>query len=100
MPICNLTFFQPIFSTIVFSIFVIINGCNEIIKEGENGWIIPVKNTAAIKTAMERVLENSELYTKAASNARRMIQDRFEQQVVWDAILEEYRLLEEFVNEK
>jgi len=59
-----------------------------------------VKNTAAIKTAMERVLQNNELYTKAASNARRMIQDRFEQQVVWDAILEEYRLLEEFVNEK
>ena len=43
---------------------------------------------------MERVLLNSELYKKVASNARRMIQDRFEQQVVWDAILEEYRLCE------
>ena len=77
-----------------------INGCNEIISEGENGWIIPVKDTAAIKTAMESVLENSELYSKVANTTRRMIQDRFEQQVVWDAILEEYRLLEEFVNEK
>ena len=77
-----------------------INGCNEIISEGENGWIIPVKDTAAIKTAMERVLLNRELYSKVANTARRKIQNRFEQQVVWDAILEEYRLCEEFVNEK
>lgn len=76
-----------------------INGCNEIISEGENGWMIPAKNSIAIKTAMERVLLDSKLYTKAAGNARRMVQERFEQQVVWDAILEEYRLLEEFVRE-
>jgi len=72
-----------------------INGCNEIIKEGENGWIIPVKDKAAIKTAMLRVLQNSELCTKVASTTRSMIQDRFEQQLVWDAVLEEYQLLEE-----
>jgi glycosyltransferase involved in cell wall biosynthesis len=68
-----------------------INGCNEIISEGANGWVIPVKDTIAIKKAMERVLLNNELYTKVASNSRRMVQDRFEQQVVWEAILEEYR---------
>ena len=71
-----------------------INGCNEIISEGENGWIIPVKDIAAIKITMERVLLNSDLFTKVANVTRSMIQDRFEQHLVWEAILEEYRLCE------
>ena len=68
-----------------------INGCNEIIKEGENGWIIPVKDTAAILNTMENCLTNSEQFNKAKTNARQLIVDRYEQKLVWEAILEEYQ---------
>lgn len=70
-----------------------INGCNEIIVEGENGTIIPVKNTAAIVEKMELLLTDALYFKKLQSNARAMIVSRYEQKVVWEAILEEYRNL-------
>ena len=73
-----------------------INGCNEIIVEGENGIIVPVKNVDAIQKAMDIMLINTELYLKMKENSRKMITDRYEQQVVWEALLDEYkRLLKE-----
>jgi len=68
-----------------------INGCNEIIIEGKNGTIIPVKNVGAIKDAMEMMITNNELYLKMKGSARKMITERYEQQVVWDALLSEYK---------
>lgn len=75
------------------SIVTDINGCNEIIVEGENGTIIPVKNIEAIKTAMQKMMNNKEFYLKLKENARPMIQSRYEQSVVWNALLEEYQIL-------
>ena len=70
-----------------------INGCNEIIIEGKNGTIIPVKNVEAVKNAMEMMITDKELYLKMKGNAREMITERYEQQVVWDALLTEYKSL-------
>lgn len=70
-----------------------INGCNEIIVEGENGTIIPVKNSEAIINAMRKIINNQEYYENLKANSRRMIQTRYEQSVVWNALLEEYHLL-------
>lgn len=70
-----------------------INGCNEIIVEGQNGNIIPVKNTKAILEAMQRMMDDELYYTTLKSNARPMIQSRYEQSVVWKALLEEYKFL-------
>ncbi|MCF6129900.1 glycosyltransferase family 4 protein [Flavobacterium sp. AS60] len=71
-----------------------INGCNEIIVEGQNGTIIPVKNTSAIIEKMELLLTDANYFKKLQSNARQMIVSRYEQKVVWEAILEEYRNLD------
>ena len=70
-----------------------INGCNEIVVEGENGTIIPVKNVEAIQKAMQKMMEDKEYYSKLKENARPMIQSRYEQSVVWNALLEEYNSL-------
>lgn len=71
-----------------------INGCNEIIIEGENGTIIPVKNTVAVSDAMLKMIENREWRTQLQQNARPMIISRYEQHLVWEAILAEYKRLE------
>ncbi|MBS1737348.1 MAG: glycosyltransferase family 4 protein [Bacteroidetes bacterium] len=68
-----------------------INGCNEIIIEGENGTIIPVKDSEAIVKAMQKLMENKEYYNQLKSNARMMIENRYEQSLVWKALLEEYQ---------
>ena len=67
-----------------------INGCNEIIVEGENGLIIPSKNVEKLKEKMLTLARDKNLYTKLKENSRRMIESRYEQSVVWNALLEEY----------
>ncbi len=75
------------------SIVTDINGCNEIIEEGTNGIIIPPKDVIALKNAMLEMIENKELYNHLKSNAREMITSRYEQRIVWEALLEEYKRL-------
>lgn len=75
------------------SIVTNINGCNEIIIEGKNGTIIPVKNVEAIQMAMQKFIEDKAYFESLQSNARVMIETRYEQQVVWNALLEEYNRL-------
>ncbi len=74
-----------------------INGCNEIIMEGKNGIIIPVKDSDAICSAMKIMIENNTLRTCLQQNSRSMIMSRYEQHIVWDAILAEYQRLEQHV---
>lgn len=77
------------------SIVTDINGCNEIIIEGENGMIIPAKDSEALYEKMISFIENSHETKRMAANARKLIVDRYEQKVVWEALLEEYKRLSE-----
>jgi glycosyltransferase involved in cell wall biosynthesis len=70
-----------------------INGCNEIVQEGFNGLIIPVKNKNAILEAMQCLYADTNLYVTLKNNARQSIVTRYEQKVVWEALLCEYRTL-------
>jgi glycosyltransferase involved in cell wall biosynthesis len=79
------------------SIVTNINGCNEIIKEGENGIIIPVKDSGALYEAMKKMLEDTDFRIKLVKNSRSMIVSRYEQKVVWEAVLAEYNRLEKDV---
>lgn len=74
-----------------------INGCNEIIVQNNNGIIIPEKNTSAIFDAMKMLRSNPELYFQLKNNSRQMITTRYEQQMVWEAILKAYQKFEQDV---
>lgn len=73
------------------SIVTDINGCNEIIIDGKNGMIIPPKDELALYEAMEKFILQPEMVKVMAMNARPLIASRYEQQIVWEALLEEYR---------
>ncbi|MFD2562447.1 glycosyltransferase family 4 protein [Aquimarina rubra] len=75
------------------SIVTNINGCNEIITEGINGTIIPVKSSEALYDAMEKLLTDKKYCRQLSQKAREMICERYERKYVWNAILEEYRQL-------
>lgn len=75
------------------SIVTDINGCNEIVVEGQNGTIIPVKNVAALVEAMQKMCSDKAYYEQLQQKARVMIQSRYEQRVVWEALLAEYNSL-------
>lgn len=70
-----------------------INGCNEIILEGENGLIIPSHDAAALYQAMKRMMKDKALYMHCQQNARSLISSRYKQEDVWQATLEMYRSL-------
>jgi len=70
-----------------------INGCNEIIADGQNGIIIPVKDENAIQNAMEKLMTDKAYYQNLKKNSREMITNRYEQKKVWNALLEEYNNL-------
>ena len=75
------------------SIVTNINGCNEIIEHNTNGVIIPVKDQDALFTAMTTLMDNTSLFSTLQTNARESIVNRYQQQVVWDALLKEYKQL-------
>lgn len=71
-----------------------ITGCNEIIQEGINGKIIPPRDEQALYEAMKWFYEHrDDEVKKMAKNARPMIAERYEQHIVWEALLKEYREL-------
>lgn len=71
-----------------------INGCNEIISHNKNGLIIPVKNTNALKDAMQFVYLTKATSIDFGINARKNIVANYERQEIWDALLKEYRTLD------
>lgn len=71
-----------------------INGCNEIIEDKKNGLIIPVKDAVSLTASMKELLLNQDLYLKLKENSRVSIQDRYEQNFIWQEILKEYKQLE------
>lgn len=78
----------------VASIVTNINGCNEIIIEGKNGTIIPSKNIEYLESKMTKFINDKTYVESLALNAREMIVSRYERNVVWNAILDEYKRIE------
>ena len=76
------------------SIATNINGCNEIIIDGENGDLIPPKDANSLFAAMNRYLTQSQHDKDNAVNCRRLIVERYGQKFIWNAILKEYQTLE------
>ena len=79
------------------SIVTNISGCNEIVIDGKNGMIIPVKDTLALENAMERLIVEVGFKESIKTNARALITSRYKQEMVWNAILAEYKRLEQNV---
>lgn len=71
-----------------------INGCNEIISEGKNGILIPVKNMQAVYEAMNEIESNKTLYKKLAINTRAEIANKYDRTEICEALLLEYHELE------
>lgn len=68
-----------------------INGANEIIIEGENGTIVPPRDSDALYIAMRRVISDAGVRKRMAANARDMIASRYEQSYVRSCLYEFYK---------
>lgn len=75
------------------SIVTNINGCNEIIVNGENGYIIPVENSEELYERMKRFLDNQSLLQTMSLTARSTICKSYQREFVWESLLKEYNML-------
>ncbi|MDG2492630.1 MAG: glycosyltransferase family 4 protein [Flavobacteriaceae bacterium] len=71
-----------------------INGCNEIISLGDNGLIIPSKNSSILQEKMELICSDPNQIKLNKTEIRALIKTKFERKVFWHLLLEEYLALE------
>ncbi|MEZ4802638.1 MAG: glycosyltransferase family 4 protein [Gelidibacter sp.] len=71
-----------------------INGCNEIIEDGVNGMIVPVKDEKALEDAMQTFIDHPEKRLEMSKQSRSRIVERYQQQYVWNELLNFYKRLE------
>jgi glycosyltransferase involved in cell wall biosynthesis len=70
-----------------------INGCNEIIQQGETGVLIPVKNEESLYQAMCTLASDKEKRKVFGKKSRAFVVQHFDRQYVWNELLKEYTRL-------
>jgi glycosyltransferase involved in cell wall biosynthesis len=68
-----------------------LTGIPEAVRDGENGFLVPSGDAAALARAMETLIRDRRLYRKLADNARPSVVERFDRNVTSDAL---HRLLD------
>lgn len=69
-----------------------INGCNEVIENGFNGWLVPPRDANALLERMTYVMALSpDERTKLGNNARERVVERYEQSAYRRKLLQFYR---------
>ena len=57
-------------------------GCREVVKNGENGFLVPVRNTKALAEAIEILIDDSDLRAKMGSKGRLIAEREFSMEKV------------------
>lgn len=69
-------------------------GCNEIIANDINGFLVKPKSIQDIYDKMEFYLKNKDTYVRHSASARDRISKYFDREYVWQCLLDEYRSFE------
>lgn len=72
-------------------------GCNEIIEEGKNGFLITPKSVLELKRKMEIILSHREILIPMSIKAREIVEIKFNNKIVWKNYLETYKKISENV---
>ncbi|WP_431471801.1 glycosyltransferase family 4 protein [Nonlabens sp. SCSIO 43208] len=70
-----------------------INGCNEIIRNEENGLIVEAKNEDRLRMAILSLIQGEEKLRKLKSNTRQIIVQNYERSFICKELLKEYKSL-------
>lgn len=67
-------------------------GCREVVKDGENGLLVPVRNPQALADAMERLADDPALVALMGERGRKLAVERFDARVVAAGIVRDMGL--------
>lgn len=68
-------------------------GCRELVEDGANGLLVPVREAAPLAEALERLAGSPELRRRLGAEARRRVETEFADHIVHDRIVGLYRTL-------
>ncbi len=68
-------------------------GCREVVRDGDNGLLVPVRNVAALTEALMRLLADPILCQRMGERGRQRVVGKFSQELVIDQTLAIYREL-------
>ncbi len=71
------------------------NGCREVVRHGENGFLVPVRSTVELSDALQLLIENSELRKQMGIRGREIVVEEF---AVEKVVAETLAVYEELVN--
>jgi glycosyltransferase involved in cell wall biosynthesis len=71
-----------------------INGCNEVLEPGYNGWLIPPRDMQALESSMRQAMEMpANIRAEMGRQGRVRIQQRFERKQHWERMVMFYQAL-------
>ena len=70
-----------------------ITGCREVVNEGENGFLVPVRDAAILADRVGRLLDDSALRARMGAASRRRAVAEFDERLVVERTLQVYRRL-------
>lgn len=65
-------------------------GCREIVKDGENGFLVPVRDSAALAAAIRKLLDDRPLRRRFGARGREFVMEKFSLEKVIDDTLAVY----------
>ena len=68
-------------------------GCREVVEEGRNGLLVPVKDHVALASAIERLIDDEELRIKMGKHGREKVLREFDERIVVGQTLKLYEEL-------
>lgn len=68
-----------------------IAGCNEIVEDGLNGYLVPIKDAQALAFAMEKLLLDADLRKVMGLAGRKKVENEFSNSIVLEQMLRIYR---------
>jgi len=70
-----------------------VGGLRDLVVDGETGLVVPPRDPAALRRALERLLEDSDLRRRLGAAGRERARERFSWDAVTDATLAAYRMI-------
>ncbi len=70
-----------------------IRGCREAVKSGENGLLVPLRDVTALTKAIHLLLSDEDLAKRLGQTGRRMAEEKFDEQLVFEKVKAEYAVL-------
>jgi glycosyltransferase involved in cell wall biosynthesis len=73
------------------SIVTDIRGCREVVENGNNGYLVPLRDAQALGVAIVDLLQNKEKARWMGRNGRKLAEERFDEQLVFERVKAVYR---------